>query len=209
MTTHHKLKPLFSREHIQTKIEETAKKISGDYAGKKPVMIGILKGSFVFLADIIRNLNIDVTIEFVHISSYGASKTSSGTCVLQKDIETNIKDRDVIIIEDIVDSGNTIDFLIKNLSLRKPASIKICTLINKQVRREHNIVINYYGFNVDDKFVVGYGLDHDEQFRNLSGIYELLDWAQARNTSCQSFVFRYAQDRLSVVNSPRFANKYY
>jgi hypoxanthine phosphoribosyltransferase len=175
MTSKHKLKPLFSREHIQKKIAETAKKISDDYRDKKPVMIAILKGSFVFLADIIRDLNIDVTIEFVQISSYGSSKTSSGTCVIHKDVTTDIKGRDVIIIEDIVDSGNTLDFFIKNLEKQNPASIKTCALINKTVRREHNLVINYYAFDINEEFIVGYGLDYDEQFRNLSGIYELLD----------------------------------
>ena len=175
MTSKHKLKPLFSREHIQDKIAETAKKISDDYRDKQPVMIAILKGSFVFLADIIRDLNIDVTIEFVQISSYGSSKTSSGTCVIHKDITTDIKDRDVIIIEDIVDSGNTLNFFIKTHKKQNPSSIKTCTLINKTVRREHNLVIDYYAFDINDKFIVGYGLDYDEQFRNLSGIYELLD----------------------------------
>jgi hypoxanthine phosphoribosyltransferase len=175
MTSKHKLKPLFSREHIQNKIAETAKKISDDYRDKKPIMIAILKGSFVFLADIIRDLDIDVNIEFVQISSYGASKTSSGTCIIHKDITTDIKDRDVIIIEDIVDSGNTLNFFIKHLEKQKPASIKTCTLINKTVRREHNLVIDYYAFDINDEFIVGYGLDYDEQFRNLSGIYELLD----------------------------------
>jgi len=175
MTSKHKLKPLFSREHIQGKIAETAKKISDDYRDKKPIMIAILKGSFVFLADIIRDLDIDVNIEFVQISSYGASKTSSGTCIIHKDITTDIKDRDVIIIEDIVDSGNTLNFFIKHLEKQKPASIKTCTLINKTVRREHNLVIDYYAFDINDEFIVGYGLDYDEQFRNLSGIYELLD----------------------------------
>ncbi len=175
MTSKHKLQPLFSREHIQKKIAETAKTISDDYRNKKPVMIAILKGSFVFLADIIRALNLDVTIEFVQISSYGSSKTSSGACVLHKDITTNIKDRDVIIIEDIVDSGSTLNFLIKNLERQNPASIKTCALINKTVDRKHNLLIDYYAFNINDKFIVGYGLDYDEQFRNLSGIYELLD----------------------------------
>ena len=175
MTSKHKLKPLFSREHIQEKIAETAKKISDDYRDKKPIMIAILKGSFVFLADIIRDLDIDVNIEFVQISSYGASKTSSGTFIIHKDITTDIKDRDVIIIEDIVDSGNTLNFFIKHLEKHKPASFKTCTLINKTVRREHNLVIDYYAFDINDEFIVGYGLDYDEQFRNLSGIYELLD----------------------------------
>ncbi len=175
MNLKHKLKPLFSRDHIQTKISEIAKKISEDYKGKKPVIIGILKGSFIFMADIIRDLNLDITIEFVHISSYGSSKTSSGVCVLQKDIETDIMGRDIIIIEDIVDSGNTLDFLINSLKKRNPSSIRTCALINKMVRREHNITIDYYGFDIENEFIVGYGLDYDEQFRNLSGIYELLD----------------------------------
>jgi len=175
MIPKHKLKPLFSREHIQKKVTETAKKISADYTDKTPVMIAILKGSFVFLADIIRDLDINVTIEFVHISSYGASKTSSGTCIIHKDITSEITNRDVIIIEDIVDSGNTLNFFIKNLEKHNPSSIKTCALINKTVRREHNLVIDYYAFDINDEFIVGYGLDYDEQFRNLSGIYELLD----------------------------------
>ena len=175
MTPKHKLRPLFSREHIQNKVSETAKKISEDYKDKNPVMIAILKGSFVFLADIIRDLDINVTIEFVHISSYGASKKSSGTCIIHKGITSEIKNRDVIIIEDIVDSGNTLDFFIKTLEKHNPSSIKTCTLINKTVRREHDLPIDYYAFDINDEFIVGYGLDFDEQFRNLSGIYELLD----------------------------------
>ena len=175
MSLKHKLKPLFTREHIQTKTTEIAKKITEDYQGKKPVIIGILKGSFIFMADVIRDINIDITIEFVHISSYGSSKTSPGICVLQKDIDTNIKGRDIIIIEDIVDSGTTLDFFIKKLEERKPASIKTCALINKMIRREKDLTIDYYGFDIKDEFIVGYGLDYDEQFRNLSGIYELLD----------------------------------
>jgi len=126
MIPKHKLRPLFSREHIQSKVIETARKISEDYKDKNPVMIAILKGSFVFLADIIRDLDINVTIEFVHISSYGSSKTSSGTCVIHKDITSEIKNRDVIIIEDIVDSGNTLNFFIKNLEKYSPSSIKTC-----------------------------------------------------------------------------------
>jgi len=176
MTSKHKLKPLFTRDHIQAKTTEIAKNISVDYQGKKPLMIGILKGSFIFMADVIRDLTIDISIEFVHISSYGSSKTSSGICVLKKDIETDIKGRDIIIIEDIVDSGNTLDFLIKNLEKREPLSIKSCALINKTIRREKDIIIDYYGFDIKNEFIVGYGLDFDEQFRNLSGIYELLDW---------------------------------
>ena len=175
MTFNHKLKPLFSKAHIQKKIAETAKKISDDYRNKKPVMIAILKGSFIFLSDIIRDLNIDVTIEFVQISSYGSSKTSSGTCIIHKDITTDIKDRDVIIVEDIVDSGNTLNFFIKTVKKQKPSSIKTCALINKTVRRKHNLTIDYHAFEINDEFIVGYGLDHNEQFRNLSGIYELLD----------------------------------
>lgn len=175
MNPEKQLKPLFSREHIQARTREIAKKISADYTGRTPVMISILKGSFIFLADIIRDLTIDVGIEFVQISSYGSAKTSSGTCVLHKDISLDIKGREIIIVEDIVDSGNTLHFLMQHLAHRQAASIKVCALINKKIRREHHLNVDYFCFEVNDEFVVGYGLDHNEQFRNLSAIYELLD----------------------------------
>ena len=173
MSTDRKLTPLFTKEQIRLKTREIAKQVSADYREKKPVLIAVLKGSFVFLADIIRDLSIDVTVEFVQISSYGSAKTSSGTCTFQKDLTVDIHNRDVLVIEDIIDSGNTLNFFLNHIKERNPASIRICALIDKTVRRRHDLTIDYSCFEIANEFVVGYGLDHDEQFRHLSGIYEL------------------------------------
>jgi hypoxanthine phosphoribosyltransferase len=158
---------IIPREEIARKVAELAAEIKKDYRGKNPLLIGILKGSFVFMSDLIRAMNIPVEIDFVRLSSYGAGKESSGKIKLIKDVETPIKDRHVLVVEDIVDRGLTVRFLLDYLSFRKPASVKLCALFDKPSRRKVEVPIDYVGFTVPDAFVVGYGLDFDEKFRYL------------------------------------------
>jgi len=170
---------LFSREQIELRTREIASRISADYQGRQLVIIGVLKGCFVFLADIIRNLDLDITIDFVQIASYGAGRESSGDCVVLKDLGIDIRGRDVLIVEDIVDTGETLAHLIGDLQQRSPASFRVCTLLNKQYRRRVEVTVDYIGFEVDDVFVVGYGLDFDERYRALPDIYALPPEVQA------------------------------
>jgi len=164
---------LFSRKQIDERIHELAACISSDYHCRPLVIVGVLKGCLVFLADIIRNLDLDITIEFVQVSSYGASRESSGVCTMIKDLGTDITGHDVLIVEDIVDTGETLMQLIEKLQQRSPASVRVCTLLNKQCRRRAVVTVDYSGFEVDDVFVVGYGLDFDERYRGLPAIYAL------------------------------------
>ncbi len=158
---------LISKEQIDEKVKELGKIISKDYADKNPLIVCILKGSSLFFADLVRNITVPVTFDFMSISSYGCSTVSSGEVKLIKDLDTPIKNRHVIIVEDIVDTGNTLSYLMKNLHSRMPASVKICTLLNKGCRRIAPLVPDYVGFEVEDFFVVGYGLDYGEKYRNL------------------------------------------
>ena len=170
---HDKLTPLFSHKEIEQRINEIAGKISSDYRDKTPVLVAVLKGSFVFLSDIIRRFSIDVFVDFVQISSYGSSKETSGNCLMIKDLTLDISNRDIIIVEDIIDTGHTLNLLTRQLSKKKPASIKTCCLINKDARREKEVSIDYTCFTINDGFVVGFGLDYDEKFRALPAIYTL------------------------------------
>jgi len=158
---------IITREEIAEKVAELAAEIRKDYKGKNPLLIGILKGSFVFLSDLVRVMNIPVEIDFIRVSSYGTGKESSGKIKLVKDVETLIKGRHVLVVEDIVDRGLTVRFLLDYLSFRKPASLKLCTLFDKPSRRKVEVPIDYAGFTVPDAFVVGYGLDFNEGFRYL------------------------------------------
>ena len=162
-----KPKVIIPREEIANKVAELATQLRKDYRGKNPLLIGILKGSFVFMSDLVRAMNIPVEIDFVRLSSYGAGKESSGKIKLIKDVETPIKDRHVLVVEDIVDRGLTMRFLLDYLSFRKPASLKLCTLFDKPSRRKVEVPINYRGFTIPDAFVVGYGLDFNEGYRYL------------------------------------------
>ncbi len=164
------LKVLITEEQIKAKIAELAALIRRDYADKNPLLIGVLKGSFVFLSDLIRNLNFPHEIEFVRLSSYGAGKESSGKVKIVQDVQTPIEGRDVLIVEDIVDTGLSLSFLLEHLRERKPASLKLCSLLDKPSRRKIPISIDYLGFTIPDKFVVGYGLDFNERFRYLPDI---------------------------------------
>ena len=162
-----KPKVIIPREEIANKVAELATQLRKDYRGKNPLLIGILKGSFVFLSDLMRSMNIPVEVDFVRLSSYGAGTENSGKIKLVKDVETPIKGRHVLVVEDIIDRGLTVRFLLDYLSFREPSSLKLCALFDKPSRRKVEVPIDYVGFTVPDEFVVGYGLDLDEKFRYL------------------------------------------
>ena len=170
-----KRKLLLSRETIQDRVNVLATEISSDYAGKEPILIGILNGVVFFFSDLIRAMTIPCKIDFIRAASYGSDMNSSGTVRLTKDVEIPIEEKPVIIVEDIVDTGLTLRHLIKRIEDRNPESLKICALIDKQERREEEISIDYCGFHVKEGFLVGYGLDHDEQYRYLPEIFILRD----------------------------------
>ena len=161
---------LLSKAQIEEKIRETAARLDADYADKYPVMICVLKGCAPFFTDLIRAMKIPVQIDFMAISSYGAGSTTSGEVKMRKDLDKPIDGRDVIIVEDIMDSGHTLSYLRRMLSSRNPASIKICALLDKPSRREVDITPDYKLFEVENEFVVGYGLDYNEKYRNLPEI---------------------------------------
>jgi hypoxanthine phosphoribosyltransferase len=169
------LKILISRDEIAKAVDRLAHEIRRDYQGKQPLLIGILKGSFVFMADLIRQLDLPLELDFVRLSSYGAARQSSGKVRVVQGVKTPVKGRDVLVIEDIVDTGITISFLLDYLKKKKPASLKLCVLTDKPSRRKVPVPINYRGFTVPNKFIAGYGLDFDERFRNLPHIYALED----------------------------------
>ncbi len=162
-----KIKILIDAKKLIKKVEELGTGITKDYADKYPVLIAILKGSFIFVADICRRIKIPVIFDFMAVSSYGNARASSGIVRITKDLDTNIEGKDVIIIEDIVDSGRTLNYLIKNLEARNPKSIEVCALLDKNVPRKTTNKIKYKGFDIPNKFVIGYGLDIGEKYRNL------------------------------------------
>jgi len=164
---------LFTRDEIEATVKKLAAEIRKDYQGKCPLLIGILKGSFVFMADLIRLLNFPLEVEFITLSSYGRGRESSGKIRLVKGLRSPIKGRDVLVIEDIVDTGLTISFLLDYLRKKKPASLKLCALTDKPSRRQIPVNIDYLGFTVPNKFIVGYGIDWDEKFRYLPDICTL------------------------------------
>jgi hypoxanthine phosphoribosyltransferase len=169
------LKVLISRNEIAEAVDRLARQIERDYQGKQPLLIGVLKGSFVFMADLVRRIDLPLELEFIKLSSYGAARESSGEVRVVQGLETSIKDRDVLVVEDIVDTGVTISFLLDYLRKKKPASLKLCALADKPSRRRVPLPIHYLGLTVPDKFVVGYGLDCDEKFRNLPDIHVMED----------------------------------
>ena len=160
-------KTLVTEAELDEKVQELADKIAADYRDRNPVFLGILKGSFVFMADLMRTINIYCDIDFMAVSSYGAKSTTSGAVKINKDLSQNIEGRHVVIIEDILDSGVTLSYLKNYLMNRNPASISICTLLDKPARRKADIKADYFGFDIPDEFVVGYGLDYAERYRNL------------------------------------------
>ena len=158
---------LISHQQIRERTEELGRQITEDYDGKDPLLICILKGGLMFLADLMRAIDLPLEIDFIAVSSYGDSTESSGVVRILMDLERNIQGRHVLIVEDIIDTGRTLSYIIENLHTRGPASIKVCTLLDKPARRELEIPIDYVGFTIPDRFVIGYGLDYGEIYRNL------------------------------------------
>jgi len=164
---------LFTRDEIEATVKRLAAEIRRDYQGKHPLLIGVLKGSFVFLADLIRLLDFPLEVEFIKLSSYGRSMESSGKIKVVQGLRAKVKGRDVLVIEDIVDTGLAIAFLLDYLRKKKPASLRFCSLTDKPSRRQVPVTIDYLGFTVPNKFIVGYGIDWDEKFRYLPDICTL------------------------------------
>ncbi len=158
---------LFSEEQLKARVAEIARQIEADYAGKEIMLISVLRGSFIFMADLCRAIQLPCTLDFMSVSSYGKGTTSSGQVQITKDLSEDITGRHVIVVEDILDSGNTLSYLLKILENRHPASIRLCTLLDKPERRVKPVEVHYTGFSIPDAFVVGYGLDYAERYRNL------------------------------------------
>ena len=158
---------LFSEEQLKARVAEIARQIEADYAGKEIMLISVLRGSFIFMADLCRAIQLPCTLDFMSVSSYGKGTTSSGQVQITKDLSEDITGRHVIVVEDILDSGNTLSYLLKILENRRPASIRLCTLLDKPERRVKPVEVHYTGFSIPDAFVVGYGLDYAERYRNL------------------------------------------
>ena len=158
---------LFSEEQLKNRVREIAQQITADYQGKEIMLISVLRGSFVFMADLCRAIDLPCTVDFMAVSSYGKGTKSSGQVQITKDLSEDISDRHIIVVEDILDSGNTLSYLLKILQHRNPASIRLCTLLDKPDRRVKPVEVHYSGFTIPDAFVVGYGLDYAEKYRNL------------------------------------------
>lgn len=172
----HELVEIISAEEVQKRVKELAREIERDYREKavtEVVVVGILKGAFVFLADLLRNMNLPVKVDFIRISTYGLSTVSSGEVRVTKDIELDIEGKHVLLVEDIVDTGYSLKWVVDYLLSRKPASLKVCVFIDKKERRQCTVEVNYVGFTVEQGFLVGYGLDCSENYRHLPGIYEI------------------------------------
>jgi hypoxanthine phosphoribosyltransferase len=165
------MKLLISEEEVQKRVGSLARRISRDFAGRELVLVGVLKGAFVFMADLARKVKIPVKVDFVRLASYGAGTRTSGKVRITKDPEISLRGKDVLIVEDIIDSGITLKYLFRRLRSRRPRSLKTVTLLDKPGRRKVNFHADYVGFTIEDHFVVGYGLDCNEEYRNLPGIY--------------------------------------
>jgi len=166
-------KVIFPSDLIQEKITELGEQITRDYEGKDLLVISILRGGVIFLIDLIRQIKLPLSIDFMGISTYGISDTSGGVVRITKDLEDSIEGRNVLVTEDIIDTGLTISYLYRNLKARYPKSIEICTLLNRDIRRMTDIGIKYSGFKIGERYIVGYGLDYKQRYRNLDSIYEL------------------------------------
>ena len=158
---------LFTQEELERRVRELAAQITADYQGKEIILISVLRGSFVFMADLCRSIDLDCTVDFMAVSSYGGGTSSTGQVQITKDLSGDISGKHVIVVEDILDSGNTLSYLLKLLEQRKPASIRLCTLLDKPERRTKPVEVSYSGFTIPDAFVVGYGLDYAEHYRGL------------------------------------------
>ena len=158
---------LLEEATVQARVAELAAEISADYEGRDLLLVGVLKGAVFFMADLMRRLTVPCEIDFMAISSYGAATDSSGVVRILKDLDVNIAGRDVLVVEDIIDSGLTLSYLMRNLKARRPGSLEICALLTKPERREIDVPVRYVGFEIPNKFVIGYGLDFAERYRNL------------------------------------------
>jgi len=172
-----KVNVMITEEEISKRILEVADRINKDYEGRELILICVLKGGVMFMCDLAKRLNLDVRLDFMSVSSYGAETKSSGVVKIIKDLDNSIEGRDVLIVEDIIDSGNTLAYLLDILEKRGPKSIKLCTLLDKPSRRGKDVVVDYVCFEIEDKFVLGYGLDYDQRYRNLPyiGVMEFLE----------------------------------
>ncbi len=171
------MRVLISRDELQARIDLLAAAITADYRGTRPILVCVLKGAIFFIADLARRLDFDLEIEFMAVSSYGTATDSSGVVRILKDLDTDIEGRHVLIVEDIIDSGQTLQYLLRNLGARNPASLEIVTLLSKPSRRTADLHCRYTGFEIPNEFVVGYGLDYAEKYRNLPflGVPEEVD----------------------------------
>ena len=160
-------RPIVTQEQMRTRIKDLGRQIASDYADKDLILVGILKGAFAFYADLARAIRIPLRVDFLVVSSYGSRAKTSGKVKMVTDLTENIAGRDVLLVEDIVDSGLTVQHLTKTLSKRKPKSIKVCALLNKPDRRQVTVHVDYVGFEIPDKYVIGYGLDYQQKYRNL------------------------------------------
>ena len=160
-------RPVVTQEQMRARIREMGKQISADYAGKDLVLVGVLKGAYAFYADLARAIRIPIRVDFIIVTSYGSKAKTSGKVKLVTELTEDIKGKDVLLVEDIVDSGLTVQYLLKALSKKKPRSIKVCTLLSKPERREVEVQIDYEGFKIPNQYVVGYGLDYQQKYRNL------------------------------------------
>jgi hypoxanthine phosphoribosyltransferase len=160
-------KILVEEDTLRGRIAELGAEVSNDYAGRDLLLVGVLKGAVFFMADLMRHLTIPCEVDFMAISSYGASTDSSGVVRILKDLDINIEGRDVLVVEDIIDSGLTLSYLIRNLESRNPATLEVCALLTKPARREIDVKVRYTGFEIPNEFVIGYGLDYAERYRNL------------------------------------------
>lgn len=165
--------PVLKKDDIDKMVAAVARRISSDYQDRELILIGVLKGSFIFLSDLIRKLSIPVKVDFIGVSSYGSGTASSGKIQITKKLEIDIKKKDVLVVEDIVDSGLTLTWLIDYLMSFKPKTIKVCTLLDKIERREKKLILDYVCHVVNEGFLVGYGLDYSEDYRNLPEVYHL------------------------------------
>lgn len=171
-------KPLITQRQIEKRIKELGMKITADYEGKELIMVCILKGAYVFFADLVRSIQIPVSVDFMMVSSYGARTSSTGVVKIISDLSSPIKGKDILVVEDIIDSGLTMSYLYKTLKAKRPRSLKICALLDKVERRKYEIPVDYVGFTIPNKFVIGYGLDYQDKYRNLPYV-AVLDISEA------------------------------
>jgi len=166
---------LIEEDALQERVAALGQELSSDYSGRDLLLIGVLKGAVFFMADLMRHITVPCEVDFMAISSYGASTDSSGVVRILKDLDINIEGRHVLVVEDIIDSGLTLSYLMRNLEARSPASLEICALLTKPDRREMDVPVHYIGFEIPDRFVIGYGLDFAERYRNLPYVAVLSD----------------------------------